>query len=64
MTFRQVVDVIGWYKDDNSLVTIFTIFMLLCDLVKNFKDDIFELVNLVKSDIRKSVVFEENRVIY
>lgn len=52
-------------------MTIFIIFMLLCDLVRNFKDNIFEHVHLVKSNLRKSVVFEEKgmeaewyRVIY
>lgn len=62
MIFREVVDIIGWYKDDNNFVTIFTISMLLCDLIKCFKDNIFEHVNLVKSNIRISVVFEKKRM--
>lgn len=36
--------------------------VLLCDLIKFFKDNIFEHVNLVKSNIRTSVVFEEKRM--
>lgn len=62
MIFREVVDLIGWYKDDNNFVAIFTISMLLCDLVSFFKDNIFEHVNLVKSNIRASIVFEEKRM--
>lgn len=61
MIFREVVDLIGWYKDANNFVAVFIISMLLCDLIKIFKDNIFEHVNLVKSNIT-SVAFEEKRM--
>lgn len=31
-------------------------------IFKNFKDNIFEHVNLVESDLKKSLVFEEKRM--
>lgn len=31
-------------------------------IFKNFKDNIFEHVNLVESDFKKSLVFEEKRM--
>lgn len=61
MIFREVVDLIGWYKDANNFVAVFIISMLLCDLIKFFKDNIFEHVNLVKSNIT-AVAFEEKRM--
>lgn len=61
MIFREVVDLIGWYKDANNFIAVFIISMLLCDLIKFFKDNIFEHVNLVKSNIT-AVAFEEKRM--
>lgn len=61
MIFGEVVDIIGWYKDANNFIAIFIISKLLCDLIKFLKDNIFEHVNLLKSNIT-SVMFEEKRM--
>lgn len=61
MIFGEVVDIIGWYRDANNFIAIFIISKLLCDLIKFLKDNIFEHVNLLKSNIT-SVMFEEKRM--